>query len=113
MEQKIIELNILLVYQVADTINDIWEANVMYNRNNTRRPMHLRDMNACNVKMELNDFVGLNSSDDDEMIENKPIAMAYVPWQKWRMLYESKEALKRGTLFKELDLPFEAAKECK
>ncbi|MBE6021638.1 MAG: spore coat associated protein CotJA [Cellulosilyticum sp.] len=84
----------------------------MNNRNCSRRPMNLRDMNDYNMKMELNEFVGMNQPCDTD-IENMPIAMAYVPWQQWRMIYEPKEALKRGTIFKELDLPFEAAKECK
>ena len=84
----------------------------MNNRNDSRRPSCLRNMEDCNMQMDLSEFVGMSPSCNQE-IDNKPIAMAYVPWQKWRMLYEPKEALKRGTLFKELDLPFEAAKECK
>lgn len=35
-----------------------------------------------------------------------PIGMAYVPWQKWRDIYDADTALKQGTIFKELDLPF-------
>lgn len=38
--------------------------------------------------------------------DNVPLAMAYVPVQKWRMLYEEDVALERGTLFRELDKPF-------
>ena len=86
----------------------------MNNRNCSRHPIHLRDMNDYNMKMELNEFVGMKPSCDVDIdIEDMPIAMAYVPWQQWRMIYEPKEALKRGTIFKELDLPFEAAKECR
>ncbi|MBQ1275181.1 MAG: spore coat associated protein CotJA [Cellulosilyticum sp.] len=73
-------------------------------------------MNDSNMKMELNEFVGLKTPCDEKIdcnMENMPIAMAYVPWQQWRMIYEPKEALKRGTIFKELDLPFEASKGCK
>lgn len=88
------------------------------NRYGTRRPMNIRGMDDQNVKMDLmdlNEFVGIeqpcNYPIDD--MKDMPIAMAYVPWQQWRMIYEPKEALKRGTIFKELDLPFEAAKECK
>ena len=36
-----------------------------------------------------------------------PIAMAYVPMQQWKDTYPPSEALTRGTLFPELDLPFE------
>lgn len=35
------------------------------------------------------------------------LAMAYVPTQNWKDLYEPEEALSRGTLFRQLDLPFE------
>lgn len=34
------------------------------------------------------------------------LAMAYVPWQQFRELYESDEALYWGTVFKELNKPF-------
>ena len=39
-------------------------------------------------------------------LDNYPLASVYSPIQVWRNLYEPEEALKRGTLFKELDLPF-------
>ena len=35
------------------------------------------------------------------------LAMAYVPSQPWEELYESEEALQRGTIFRQLDLPLE------
>ena len=91
---------------------------MMNNRNCSRRPVNLRCMNDYNVKMELNEFVGMEKPcdyniEDMDCMKEMPIAMAYVPWQQWRMIYDPKEALKRGTIFQELDLPFEAAKECK
>lgn len=36
-----------------------------------------------------------------------PLAMAYAPYQVWRNTYCEDNALSRGTLFAELDLPFE------
>lgn len=39
-------------------------------------------------------------------LENLPIAMAYVPWQRWRDLYDSNKGFHRGTIFRELDKPF-------
>ena len=39
-------------------------------------------------------------------LENYPLASVYSPIQQWRNLYEPEAALERGTLFKELDLPF-------
>lgn len=85
------------------------------NKYNARHPMNLRGMNSQNMKMELNEFVGLEESCNEHIddLKDMPIAMAYVPWQQWQMIYEPKEALKRGTIFQELDLPFEASKGCK
>ena len=37
---------------------------------------------------------------------DKALAMAYVPWQAWRDIYEVERALDRGTIFCELDKPF-------
>lgn len=38
--------------------------------------------------------------------ESWKAAMAYVPMQPWGKLYDFEQALKRGTLFPNLDLPF-------
>lgn len=35
-----------------------------------------------------------------------PLAMAYVPWQRWNEVYPIEKALCMGTLFPELSLPF-------
>ena len=37
---------------------------------------------------------------------NMPVAMAYVPWQQWKDIYEPCKALESGTIFAELDKPF-------
>ena len=39
-------------------------------------------------------------------IKDYPLASLYAPIQEFRGLYESELALKHGTLFEELDLPF-------
>ena len=39
---------------------------------------------------------------------NHPLAMVYSPCQAWRDAYAPDVALSRGTMFAELDLPFEA-----
>jgi hypothetical protein len=45
-----------------------------------------------------------NCFDDDRSRECFPIGMCYVPWQKFRDLYDNEfAALANGTLFKELD----------
>lgn len=35
-----------------------------------------------------------------------PLAMTYMPMQVWRSIYTPCDALRAGTIFEELDLPF-------
>ena len=45
---------------------------------------------------------------DKKYTDNTPVAMAYVPWQHLTYIYENlDEALKNGTIFPELNKPFE------
>lgn len=39
-------------------------------------------------------------------LDNKPIAMAYVPWQKWKRPLCASEGLANGSIFPDLILPF-------
>ena len=39
-------------------------------------------------------------------LDDLPLAMAYVPFQRWGKTYPLDKALERGTLFPDLDLPF-------
>ena len=36
---------------------------------------------------------------------DKSLAMAYVPWQTWRDLYDTEKGFHCGTIFKEMNLP--------
>ncbi len=42
--------------------------------------------------------------------ENKPIAMTYTPWQKWTDIYDVDKAFCVGTIFAELNKPFEGGR---
>ena len=57
-----------------------------------------RNMNSC--------------CDGDDALEGMPLAMAYVPWQNWRKIYEPEKAFCRGTIFEELDKPFHGTGGC-
>lgn len=46
-------------------------------------------------------------------LDELPLAMAYVPWQRWGKLYHPEKALQAGTIFQELDLPFLGKGGCK
>lgn len=39
-------------------------------------------------------------------LERMPIAMAYVPWQRFERVYELDKALQIGTIFADLNKPF-------
>ena len=88
-----------------------------------RNPMHARNMNCNNdvnepcvqprMKECCDDACGRNRTccDDDasrgrDMLYGVPLAMGYVPWQKYECTYEPDQALKAGTIFPELDKPF-------
>lgn len=45
--------------------------------------------------------------------ECQSLAMAYVEMQRWQELYESEQGFPRGTIFKQLDLPFVGEGACK
>jgi hypothetical protein len=49
------------------------------------------------------------NSEISEFPTETPIGMAYVPYQKFRNLYDVEEAFPAGTLFKELDKRFLAS----
>ncbi len=48
----------------------------------------------------------VRSKFDDVELKNLPLAMAFVPMQRWGEVYSENDALERGTLFPELDKPF-------
>ncbi|MBQ8140159.1 MAG: spore coat associated protein CotJA [Clostridia bacterium] len=39
-------------------------------------------------------------------LEEFPLASMYAPLQSWRNIYDTESGFGRGTIFKELDLPF-------
>lgn len=50
---------------------------------------------------------GENGGSFDSMyLGSLPLAMAYVPFQRWKTIYSLERALQAGTVFPELDLPF-------
>ena len=56
------------------------------------------------------------SSDDKSMekpydMDRFPVAMLYVPWQRWNQTYELDRGLKAGTIFPDLDRPFRGVRK--
>lgn len=50
--------------------------------------------------------------DRNDALEGMPLAMAYVPWQMWRNLYDVEKGFACGTIFEELNKPFRGAGGC-
>lgn len=46
----------------------------------------------------------------DKYIDKLPLAMAYVPFQKWRKVYDASKGFMCGTIFEELVMPWEGYK---
>ncbi len=71
----------------------------------------LRDLLAPPLRMRSDLPAGpMNNTPHHEhhaMPDPMVLAMAYVPVQQWQDLYEPEDALYRGTIFRQLDLPFE------
>lgn len=42
-------------------------------------------------------------------LSDMPLAMAYVPWQRWQNLFDADRGFHCGTIFQELHKPFEHA----
>ena len=64
-------------------------------RNNAMAYNNYRQTPACAAPQTVKDG-----------LEGMPLAMAYVPWQKFECTYEPAQGLKAGTIFPELDKPF-------
>ena len=64
-------------------------------RNNAMAYNNYRQTPACAAPQTVKDG-----------LEGMPLAMAYVPWQKWQSVYDAEKALHYGTIFQELYKPF-------
>lgn len=64
-------------------------------------------MTANDKSFDIEAATGLFCGRNDEWV----LAMAYVPWQEWGDLYDEEQALKNGTLFRELNKPFLGRKQ--
>lgn len=48
----------------------------------------------------------VNTCNKETVLQNMALAMAYVPWQTYENLYPLSQALRSGTIFRDLDLDF-------
>jgi len=74
-------------------------------RNQCGRPMNMpyvKKESECSACTEIH----TENCSMHDLLNGMPIAMAYVPWQKWCNIYPAEKALYRGTIFEDLDKPF-------
>lgn len=85
---------------------DACNANVR-NRMDMRRPQpSMYDRYARGQMINRGQKSCEECSENREGLMNLPLAMAYVPWQKFGCTYEASEGLRAGTIFPDLDKPF-------
>lgn len=74
-------------------------------QNPSARPPQAPDSSAPSVSAP--SYMLSGSGFDRQLLGNLPVAMTYTPMQQWTEIYPAATALKRGTVFPVLDLPFE------
>lgn len=79
--------------------------------NDTRTPLE-RISDEMRESLDAADAKKAGVGFDPSVTDALPLAMAYVPRQKWRNAYSPDEALSRGTMFAELDMPFYPPRVC-
>ncbi len=74
------------------------------NRNNN----HSKVNSSCHSTIDniISERVDSNCNDNNHHMQHMPVAMAYVPMQKWCDLYDHETAICQGTAFPELNLIF-------
>lgn len=78
----------------------------MYNRGNRGMGNYNNQPCGCTPVMEAGKEDRCEKDMFASCVDKLPLAMAYVPFQKWRKVYDASAGLARGTIFEELDLPF-------
>lgn len=58
------------------------------------------------MQMEPDTGFATENAFDGTPLGRLPLAMAYVPFQRWGSIYDPSRALQRGTIFPDLDMPF-------
>lgn len=69
--------------------------------------MKQEQRNECAMKREQKQVsCDKNKYESIDPLRDMPLAMAYVPWQTWRNVYDASNGLRKGTIFGELIMPF-------
>lgn len=63
--------------------------------------------NSLGMNMKNHNNMSAMNGRTSSFPKNTPLAMSYVPFQQWGEVYDEDEAFNAGTLFPELNYPFE------
>lgn len=77
----------------------------MYTRYNRNMGSYQKPQCGCTPVMEAGKEDRCDR-DDFECVDKLPLAMAYVPFQKWRNVWDASAGLAAGTIFEELYKPW-------
>ncbi len=88
--------------KIANGLQDFIEDNMINNTIN----------NAINNTVSRNNIPMNNSDSISRFPAETPVGMAYVPMQQWTTTYDEEEAFAAGTIFPELNLPFNPEEGC-
>ncbi|WP_243095267.1 spore coat associated protein CotJA [Lachnotalea sp. AF33-28] len=78
----------------------------MYAYNNPSMMRNNMQDCGCNTAGRTNDRMDARMDARMDTPDTFPVAMAYVPWQRWKEPYDLECGLNKGTIFPELDKPF-------
>jgi hypothetical protein len=90
----------------------------MYSRYNRRMGSYQNTPCGCGEKPNMESAREEHKHDRcdeayvDDCLEKLPLAMAYVPFQKWKNVTDAATGLAHGTIFQDLVLPFYGDKNC-
>jgi hypothetical protein len=109
-----------MYYQTKKEVNQMDFINFMDQELNAKSEKNTMENNTMKDNMMKDEMMKDKMKDsmmDENMIDNKmlrnetidkirPLAMAYIPMQKWGPIYDPEKGLKQGTIFPDLDFPF-------
>ena len=62
----------------------------------------MKNMNRMNMSNQC----PCSTACKDIFLDNVPLGMGYIPWQRWDSVYDLNRSLSAGTIFPCLDKPF-------
>lgn len=104
-------------YPTQDCMGRSMNANSCGN-NHAANTCHEHEKPSCHEQERMmcheHEKTHCHTRQENDALKHRPIAMAYVPWQRWKEyeIYEIEKGFQRGTIFENLDKPFRGKGGC-